>query len=107
MKLLVLACAEDEFAEAVNYYNGQCPGLGYEFAAEVRRCFERIRRHPDAWPAFTSRTKRCLMNRFPYGVLYRAEGDSIIVGAIMHLKRNPILWRKRAHRAFGDQNRPT
>nr|VFK19932.1 MAG: hypothetical protein BECKLPF1236B_GA0070989_11923 [Candidatus Kentron sp. LPFa] len=48
MKLLVLSCAESEFAEAVDYYNAQYPGLGYEFAAEVQRTFERIRHHPHA-----------------------------------------------------------
>ena len=46
MKVVVLSCAEQEFAEAVDYYNGQCPGLGYEFAADVQRTFERIRSFP-------------------------------------------------------------
>jgi len=27
MKILVLACAEEEFAEAIDYSNGQCSGL--------------------------------------------------------------------------------
>jgi len=60
MKLLILACAEAEFAEAVDYYNEQCPGLGYEFAVEVQRTFERVRRYPEAWPAFSLRGRRCL-----------------------------------------------
>jgi hypothetical protein len=37
MRILVLSCAEDEFAEAVDYYNEQRPGLGFEFAGEVQR----------------------------------------------------------------------
>jgi hypothetical protein len=32
MRLTVLECAERELAEAVEYYNHQCPGLGYESA---------------------------------------------------------------------------
>jgi hypothetical protein len=39
MKIVVLSYAEEELAEAVDYYNEQCPGLGYEFAAEVKRAF--------------------------------------------------------------------
>ena len=35
MKLVVLSCAERELIEAVDFYNHQCPGLGYEFAAEI------------------------------------------------------------------------
>ena len=104
MKVLVLSCAEEEFAEAVEYYNGQCPGLGYEFAAEVQRTFERIRHHPVAWPAFSSRSRRCLTDRFPFGVLYQVRGDSILVGGIMHLKRDPQRWQERVGDAFGEQS---
>jgi hypothetical protein len=48
VSLTVLSCAERELADAVDYYNTQCPGLGYEFAAEVKRGFRRIEVHPDA-----------------------------------------------------------
>ena len=101
MKVLVLSCAEAEFAEAVDYYNGQCPGLGYEFAAEVQRTFERIRNHPTAWPAFSTRARRSLTDRFPFGVLYQIRGDNILIGGIMHLKRDPRRWRDRLENAFG------
>jgi hypothetical protein len=103
MKLLVLSCAEDEFAEAVDYYNDQCPGLGYEFAAEVQRAFERIRNHPRAWPKFSARTRRCLTDRFPFGVLYATYEERIIIGGIMHLKVNPGRWQNRVAEAFGEQ----
>jgi len=36
MNIRILSCAEEEFIEAVDYYNEQSPGLGYEFAAEMR-----------------------------------------------------------------------
>ena len=102
MKLLVLSCAEDEFAEAVDYYNGQCPGLGYEFAAEVQRTFDRMRCHPTAWPVFSSRARRTLTDRFPFGVLYQVRDDCILVGGIMHLKRDPKRWQERIRQAFGE-----
>ena len=76
-------------------YDEQCPGLGYEFAAEVKRAFDRITVFPEAWPLFSRRTRRCLLNRFPYGVLYRLDVDAIRVGANMHLNRDPKNWRMR------------
>ena len=96
MKVIVLSCAEEEFAEAVDYYNDQCPGLGYEFAAEVNRSFDRIVAFPEAWSVFSGITRRCLIDRFPFAVLYRIEAEYIRVGAIMHLKRNPTRWQNRA-----------
>jgi hypothetical protein len=101
MKVLVLSCAEGEFAEAVDGYNEQCPGLGFEFAAEVQRTFERIRCHPTAWPVYSERSRRCLTDRFPYGVLYQVRGDHVLVGAILHLRRDPRRWQERAGKAFG------
>ena len=95
MNILILSFAEEEFAEAVDYYNEQCPGLGYEFAAEVKRAFDRINVFPEAWPLFSGLIRRCLLNRFPYGVLYRVDMDAIRVGAVMHLNRDPKNWRLR------------
>jgi plasmid stabilization system protein ParE len=95
MKVEVLSCAEDEFAEAVDYYNLQSPGLGYEFAAQVKLSFDRISIHPNAWPVFSPRTRRCMVSRFPFGVLYQIRTDRILVLAIMHLRRDPKRWRNR------------
>ncbi len=104
MRILVLSCAEDEFAEAVDYYNEQRPGLGFEFAVEVQRTFERIRHHPETWPMFSCRARRCLTDRFPFGVLYQVRSDCILVGTIMHLKRDPMRWQQRVGEAFGEPN---
>ncbi len=95
MNLIVLSCAEQELADAVNYYNAQCLGLGYEFAGEVQRGFRRIQSHPKAWPSFSSRSRRYLTDRFPYGILYQTRPDSIIIGGIMHLKQDPSAWSER------------
>jgi plasmid stabilization system protein ParE len=95
MKLTVLECAERELAEAVEYYNRQCPGLGYELAAEVKRGFSRIQNHPDAWPTFSSRARRYLTDRFPYGILYTARNETILIAGIMHLRQDPKPWLER------------
>jgi hypothetical protein len=42
MEIIFLPPAKDEFTEAISYYNDQSEGLGYEFAAEVKRTLERI-----------------------------------------------------------------
>lgn len=97
MRIRVLSCAEREFVEAVDHYNGERPGLGYEFADEVNATFERIRSFSEAWPLFTKRTRRCVVSRFPYGVLYQIRKDRILVTAIMHLKRDPKAWKQRAN----------
>ena len=49
MNVTFLPPAEAELADATNYYNGQSEGLGFEFAAEVKRTLERIVQYPEAW----------------------------------------------------------
>jgi len=90
------------FAEAVDYYNAQRPGLGHEFAVEVQRTFERIRHYPHAWPIFSAHTRRYLTDRFPFGVLYQVTAQVILVGGIMHLKRDPKRWHNRIEGVFGE-----
>jgi hypothetical protein len=96
VKIRILSCAEREFVEAVDRYNAERAGLGFEFAEEVKVALARIQSFPDAWPLFSNRSRRCIVSRFPYGILYQIRPDCIQVLAIMHLKRDPSAWRQRA-----------
>lgn len=94
MKVEFLYPAESEFTQAIGYYNGESEGLGYEFAAEVKRTIGRIMEYPNAWAQLSKRTRRCRTNRFPYGVIYQVRSDTIlIVGVYLH--RDPQSWKDR------------
>jgi len=95
MRILFLPPAKDEFTEAISYYNDQSEGLGYEFAAEVKRTLERIIQYPAAWHKLSSRTHRCRTNRFPYGIIYRIREETLLIVAVMHLSRQPEAWKLR------------
>lgn len=95
MKIDFLASATAEFKDAIAHYNLQSEGLGFEFAAEVKRTLERIVQYPEAWSPLSKRTRRCRTNRFPYGVIYQIRGEITLVVAIMHLSRDPRMWEYR------------
>lgn len=95
MNITFLAPAEAELLDAVAYYNLQGEGLGYEFAAEVKRTIERIIQYPEAWFQLSKRTLRCRTNRFPYGVIYQVKNETLLIVAVMHLSRNPQAWKDR------------
>lgn len=90
--------AAAELAEAVAYYNGLLPGLGSEFAAEVRGGLHRIEEHPNAWPLIEDDIRRYRLNRFPYGFVYMIHQSEIVVLAVMHLHRKPDYWKERSKR---------
>ena len=95
MKIAFLPPAKDELVEAIAYHNAQSEGLGYEFAAEVKRTLERIVQYPDAWSKLSTCSRRCRTNRFPHGVIYQAREETLLIVAIMHLGREPETWRSR------------
>lgn len=95
MQITFLPIAEEEFLDAVRFYNGESEGLGYDFAAEVNRTIGRIISYPNAWAALSTRTRRCRTNRFPYGVLYQQRSGELLIVAVMHLHRDPRSWKDR------------
>ena len=50
---------------------------------------------PDAWTRLAGNVRRVLVNRFPYGVLYEPGSTSLLVLAVMHLRREPGYWMTR------------
>ena len=87
--------ADAEFDEAVRYYEACQPGLGLEFAEEVYGAIRRVGEHPDAWSALSRNTRRCLVNRFPYGVLFQFKSGMLHIVAVANLHRRPDYWRSR------------
>lgn len=87
--------AEKELNAAIDYYEDCNKGLGYDFAIEVHSAIERIIAYPKAWPVLEDEMRRCLTRRFPFGILYTIESDSIFILAIMNLHREPGYWKQR------------
>lgn len=95
MRTEFLNPAKRELAEAIAYYNQESEGLGYRFAAEVKRTLSRISQHPYAWTPISNRARRCRTSGFPYGVIYQVREDMILIVAVMHLHRRPDSWKSR------------
>jgi hypothetical protein len=87
--------AENEFVDAINYYEECEGGLGEDFSIEVYATIRNIVAFPTAWPVIDEPVRRCLTNRFPFGILYSINQDIIFILAVMHLHRHPDYWKKR------------
>ena len=86
--------AERDLVEAYKWYEEKVPGLGTDFLAIIERALESIQDNPARFPVIYRNVRRALMRRFPYGIFYFLEGESIIVLGVMHTARNPTKWRK-------------
>lgn len=87
--------AEIELLKAIDHYDDYEDGFGQDFALEVYSAIERIVTFPEAWTILEEDIRRCLVRRFPYGVLYSIESNGIFIIAVMHLHREPGYWKAR------------
>jgi len=69
--------------------------LGLEFAQEIYATIHRVVDFPNAWQIMTTKTRRCLTNRFPFGIVYQIRNNEIIIIAIMHQNQKPFYWKNR------------
>ena len=95
MKFYFHPQADLELSDTVDYYDHCEFGLGLEFAEEVYSSIERIIEYPSSSSEISQSTRRCLINRFPYGIIYQQKGPAIRIIAIANLHRRPGYWKKR------------
>ena len=87
--------AEIELNASIDYYEECKIGLGLEFANEVYSTIQRILDFPKAWQILDKDIRRCLTNRFPFGIIYYQRDNEIIILAVMQLNRKPNYWSGR------------
>lgn len=87
--------AEAEYQEALAWYFDQSPELAERFEAAVQRALDDICRYPRRWPMKDSRHRIRPVVRFQYAIIYRQEGESVIIVAVAHSRRDPDHWRHR------------
>jgi plasmid stabilization system protein ParE len=95
MKFYFHEDAESEFDKAVDFYENCQQGLGLEFAQEVYATIALIVRFPEAWSPMSENTRRCLVNRFPFGVIYQMKSEAVHIIAVADLRRRPDYWLNR------------
>lgn len=85
-----------ELIAAVRWYDSKVSGLGDQFMQAFARGLNVITRSPHIGPVFAATSRRFLLRRFPYGIIYHVTDDNLIVLALAHLKRKPDYWKKRS-----------
>ncbi len=90
--------ASTELREAVRWYEDRRMGLGAEFfdAISTTLLFVSMNATAGASISRDGLTRRALVARFPYQVVYRIRPTEIVIVAVAHLKRRPGYWKNRA-----------
>ena len=94
-RFIVRPLAEADLEDAARWYEDERAGLAERFLSDVDRTFARIRERPFQFPTVGGDVHRALLHTFPYAVYFRASEEIVTVLAVLHLRRNPKVWRAR------------
>lgn len=95
LSIVLRPAAQEEFDEAVDWYEQQSAGLGAEFISSVAEALDRISLTPEAYPTVFPKMRRIVVRKFPYLIYYYVEPEQIVIIAIFHSKREPKIWQSR------------
>lgn len=89
--------AEEEFYNIINYYKQFDQALSADFIQEFDQTVKQLVAFPKAGNQYLHQTRRAILNRFPYAIVYNIyENEEVIIAhAVMHMKRKPDYWQER------------
>ena len=88
--------ARSEIANAAIWYEGQGIGLGAEFLRAVDVTISSIQHNPEQYQRVRGRTRRAVLRRFPYSVVYVLTDDEIVVVGCVHGRLSLKRWQDRS-----------
>ena len=81
-----------ELDDAIAYYNFQLSGLGEKFFEEVLETIEIISLFPQIWSINSENTRKAVLNKYPFNLIYSEFEDKIYIIAVAHQNREPEYW---------------
>jgi toxin ParE1/3/4 len=84
-----------ESQEAIDWYWNRSRAAALDFSEELKAALAQLRKAPQTCPPFMHGTRRAILNRYPFSVVFRERLHDIQIIAIAHAKRRPGYWAKR------------
>jgi plasmid stabilization system protein ParE len=94
-RLVVHPQSDLDIQASAIWYEDQQAGLGARFLSELDLVFRRIGDNPRQFPMVEGEVRRALLRHFPYGVYFLTSSQDITVLAVLHLHREPDMWKSR------------
>jgi plasmid stabilization system protein ParE len=87
--------ARREFLAADDWYAARSPEASAAFLAAISDALQNVTSSPQRWPGYLFGTRRFVLQRFPFSVIYLDDPDQVRVIAVAHAKRKPGYWKRR------------
>jgi plasmid stabilization system protein ParE len=87
--------AADEAEAAQRWYRERNEIASARFQRELDRAVDLISERPNTSSPYLGNTRRVLLRRFPFFVVYRVRGNNVQIVAVAHARRRPGYWIQR------------
>ncbi|MEM9108518.1 MAG: type II toxin-antitoxin system RelE/ParE family toxin [Planctomycetota bacterium] len=88
--------AQSEITGALQHYEENNLSVAEDLDKRIDAAVQLIALKPETWPAYIHGTRRYILRRFPFSLVYRESGGVIQIIALAHHRRKPGYWKKRA-----------
>ena len=94
MRIVIQSSALADLADGFDFYERIEPGLGGYFLDSLYSDIDSLMKYAGIHLIHFGKYHRLLSKRFPYGVYYQVEENTVPVRAVLDLRRDPE-WIKR------------
>jgi hypothetical protein len=91
----LLEGAEDDAREAYLYYLSRSLRVAEEFQERLDEAMEDLQEAAHQYQIVHDPIRRHQLEQFPHGLMYEIDGDTVVVHAVAHPRREPEFWRNR------------
>ena len=95
MTFRFLPQARAELFDGISYYAAIRPELGLRFEQAISEAIGIAVAYPERGAPRSKSTRRVLVKRFPFGVIYRASETGVLIVAVAHQRKKPEYWAGR------------
>lgn len=95
MRSRFISAAEEEFSEAVTYYENAETGLGVDFVFTILNCIDRLEKFPLLGTPTDEGFRSFPIDKFPFSIIYAVNSEEIVIFAVAHNSRRPGYWSGR------------
>ena len=81
--------------EAYDWYAGRSQKAADAFQEQLQDAGRAIQHSPERWANYLFGTRRYLMRRYPFVIVYRVAVDRIEIMAVAHGRQKPGYWKGR------------
>jgi plasmid stabilization system protein ParE len=78
-----------------NWYRQRSPDASVDFIAEVSEAIKTVREAPTRWPRHLHGTRRFVLDRYAFSIVYLDTKELVSIVAVAHCKRKPGYWKRR------------